>query len=436
VSRARLTLALASVVAALAACGGGGPTPKPRPPAEPLSAALCGPVSYEGPGRPDVLIALSSGLQGVYRPHGVQNAQAMKLVLARRGWRAGEHRVGMQVCEETSARTGSSSPARCARNARAFAANRAVLGVVGPLTSVCAATMLPILNRGPDGPVPMIGTNTYVGLTRAAPGTAPGEPGKYIPSGRRSYVRLVPADDTQAAVGALMARRLGRTRAFVVWHDEPFGVGLAAAFRESARRLGIELSGSAEWDAAGEHYRAIAERIRSAGSDVVFVAGDAAANGLKLIRDLTAVLGPEVVIIAPDAFNIPTELVEAAGEGAEGMRITIAVLPNDRLPEPGRRFAAEFERRYSQRPCCFAVHHAQATEMLLDAIADSQGSRARAAGALMHAQIPDGLIGDFAVDPSGDTTLATMGVYRIQDGRLRFEAAVTPAPELLARSSG
>jgi hypothetical protein len=36
-------------------------------------------------------------------------------------------------------------------------------------------------------------------------------------------------------------------------------------------------------------------------------------------------------------------------------------------------------------------------------------------------------------DRYGDTTLNTIAVYRIEDGRLRFETRITPPAELLAR---
>jgi branched-chain amino acid transport system substrate-binding protein len=430
-----LVLALAVVAGAVAtsACSEEAKVPA-GPPARPLSASVCSPVSYGGPGRPRFLIASSTGLQGVYKGHGVQTAQAIKMVLARRGWRAGDYTVGLQVCEETSARTGRPSPTKCARNARAFAGNPSVLGMIGPLTSNCAVHMLATLNSAPGGPLAAIsGGNTYVGLTRAGAGTARGEPGKYHPTGRRGYARLAPADDVQGAANALMARRLGLTRAFVVEHRDPYGLGLAASFRSAAKSVGVRVTGTARWDEHARSYRAVGERIRAARPQVVFIAGDVAANGPKLVDDLTAVLGPGVRLMAGDAFNLPAPIVEAAGARAEGFRISIAVLPNRNLPPEGRRFAAEFEKRFSQRPCCFSVHDAQATHMLLDAIAQSGGSRAQVTENVMRSRVPNGLLGDFSIDRNGDTTLNTIGIYQIRGGRLKFETAITPAGELLSR---
>jgi branched-chain amino acid transport system substrate-binding protein len=419
----------------LAGCAGDGADElEPGPPAQALTAAGCSPVTYGRPGRPRFLIVNSSGYQGLYKGHGVQTAQAMKLVLAKHDWHAGPYTVGLQVCEETSADTGRPSPAKCARNARAFAQNGSVLGLVGPLTSNCAVHMLAILNQAPDGPLATIsGGNTYVGLTRSGPGTAAGEPDRYSPTGRRGYARMMPADDVQGAAMALLARRLRLTRAFVVDDQSDYGRGLAAAYDVAAEGLGLAVVGTAHWAPDARNYRGLAERIRAARPQTVFVAGDIASNGPKLIADLTAVLGRDVHVMAGDSFNLPAELVEAAGAGAEGLRISIAVLPARHLPPAGRRFAAEFERRFGQRPCCASVHDAQATEILLDAIAQSGGSRTRVAEAVMRARVRGGLVGDFAIDRNGDTSLTTEGIYRIQRGRLVFETAITPPEDLLGR---
>jgi branched-chain amino acid transport system substrate-binding protein len=356
------------------------------------------------------------------------------MVLAERGWRAGPYAVGMQACEEADAKTGVPSPEKCARNARAFARNRSVIGVIGPLTSSCAINMLPTLNEAPDGPLAMIaGGNTYVGLTRSGPGTKPGEPERYHPTGRRSYARMAPTDDVQGAAAALHARRQRAERVFVVEDGSDYGRGLRAAFEYTAERLGLTVAGSARWTVDEHGYRALAERVGAARPDAVLVAGDITLDGPRLISDLAKGLGPGVQLMAGDAFNQPENIVEEAGSRADGMVITIAVLPNRNLPGPGRAFAAEFVRRFSQRPCCFSVHEAQAARILLDAIATSGGSRARVTKAVMRARVKGGLIGDFAIDANGDTTLNEMGIYRIVDGKLRFEGAVTPPSDLLGR---
>jgi branched-chain amino acid transport system substrate-binding protein len=428
----RLGVLLVLACAVTTGCGADEPAAPSGPPATPLAASICSPVSYGGPGRPQLLIVTQSAFQGSFKGHGVQTAQAIKLVLAKRGWRAGDYTVGLQACEETDAKTGIPSPEKCRRNAKAYAENRSVIGLIGPLTSNCATEMLATLNEAPGGPLATIsGGNTYVGLTRSGPGTAPGEPERYQPTGHRGYARLAPADDIQGAANALFAQRNGAERAFVLQDGSPYGRGLGAAFEIAAERLGLQISGTARWDPTAARYPDLAERIRAARADTVFIAG-IADNGPRLIAELAKRLGPDVQLMAGDSFNMPGAIVEEAGTGAEGLVISIAVFPNRELPPEGRRFAAEFTKRFTQRPCCFSVHDAQGAMVLLDAIARSGGDRRRVAESIMAADVRKGLLGDFSIDENGDTTLNQMGMYRIRDGRIRFETVITPAADLLA----
>jgi branched-chain amino acid transport system substrate-binding protein len=427
------TIALGATLA-IAACGGDQESERDLRPARPVETTGCSPVSYGGEGRPDLLIAGSTVLQGQFVDHGVQIAQALKLVLAERDWKAGDYRIGLQLCDETTAKNDEADPGKCRRNARAFARNRSVIAVAGPWSSSCAVEMLPILNRAPAGPLAAIsGSSTYLGLTRSGPGVGRAEPDRYFPSGERGFVRVVPADDAQGAAAALFAKQQGADTAFVLHDNQPFGVGVAEAFRVAADESGVRVSGTTRWDAKARDYRALAERIRRDRPDAVYLGGYVSSNGVRLIEDLREALGPETEIIGPDGFATPGLIVEGAGSDAENFTWTIAARPTDELPPEGRELAADFERRFSSRPCCFAVHYAQSASVILDAVADSDGTRAQVNENLFEASVEDGYLGDFKIDRYGDTTLNTNGVYRIEDGRLRFLTAITPPVELLAR---
>jgi branched-chain amino acid transport system substrate-binding protein len=402
-------------------------------PAHPVQSAGCSPVRYGGEGRPDFLMAASTALHGEFTGHGVQVVQALKMILGERGWRAGDYTVGLQVCDEVPASRDAASPAKCRRNARAFARSRSVLVVHGPLTSTCAVEMAPILNRAPGGPLPVLSAGpTYLGLTRAGPGVGRDEPHRYFPTGQRSFLRIVPADDAQGVAGALYAGDRGARRVFVLNDNEPYGVGVAEAFRLAAERLGLSVAGTGRWDPTARELHPLAERIRRVGADTVYLGGYVFGNGPQLVKELRGTLGPEAQIIAPDAWN-NLAVVAGAGAAAEGFRITAGLLPNSELPSAGREFATEFEKRFGARPCCFSVHTAQATHMMLDAIADSDGSREQVLENLFEASVDNGYVGDFEIDRYGDATLNTIAVYRIEDGRLRFQTAIRPPAELLAR---
>ncbi len=429
----RALVASATVLAVLtASCGGQSKKEAVPPPARSIASSGCSPVTYGGEGRPQFLIGVSTILQGQAKDHGVQVAQALKLTLAMRNWKAGDYRIGLQICDETSAKSDYSDPKKCASNGRAFARNRSVVALIGPHFSSCAVAMLPVLSKEPGETLPAIsGSATYLGLTRHGPGVAPGEPERYY-KGTRNFVRVVPADDVQSAAAAKYMKDHGRTRPFILSNGDVYGDGLADGFAFAAKRLGLTPAGTARWDPKAKDYRALAARVARTRPDAVLLAGYIFDNAPQLIKDLRGAL-PNAQMIGPDGMNQPGTIVEGAGEAAENFLITIAVVPARALPAPGRAFADEFRRRYSQLPCCFSVHATQAADMVLDAIADAGGSRSKIRAALFKARVDDGLIGNFAIDRFGDTSLTKIGVYGIKNGQSRFEGAVSPPASLLAR---
>jgi hypothetical protein len=106
---------------------------------------------------------------------------AILLALRDRGFRAGRYPVAFQACDDSTPATVTTDERRCEANARAYARDPSLVGVVGTFTSTCATFELPILNRA--GVAMVSPSNTYVDLTRGAPGAAPGprRPGPAAP---------------------------------------------------------------------------------------------------------------------------------------------------------------------------------------------------------------------------------------------------------------
>ena len=146
----------------------------------------------------------------------------IRLVLERRGFRAGRLSVGYQSCDVSTAQEGNTDIFRCFANARAYARTPDVLGVIGPFHSFCSSFEIPITNQATDGPLAMISpSNTYAGLTRTPTGGDPGELVGLYPTGVRNFVRVIAADHLaavalargrEAAARAERVHRLGRRR--------------------------------------------------------------------------------------------------------------------------------------------------------------------------------------------------------------------------------
>jgi DNA-binding SARP family transcriptional activator/ABC-type branched-subunit amino acid transport system substrate-binding protein/DNA-binding beta-propeller fold protein YncE len=410
-----------SASAATRAHVGGGPV-------RPLPRASCAPIYYQGGGQPQYLIAADLALQG-----GSQLDQAIRYVLRQHGFRAGRYAIAYQACDNWT--PAGVSAEKDAANAHAYANDRSVIGVIGPWASLQAKDEIAIANRAPAGPLAMVNAwNTYVGLTRPGPGTAPDEPARYYPTGTRNYVRIQPADDVQGAADALIARRLGARRAFLFIRAFPYGIGIAAAFKSAAAKLGIEIAGSFTEDRPARSYKSLAARIAHRRADAVFIATDGPAPGSNtgtLIKDLRARLGPGVPLLAPDSFADFAGLVKVAGAAAEGMTVSVPGLPNERLPAPGKTFVADFGATVGESPDPDSVRAAQATEVLLDAIARSDGTRASVTRVLFKTKITNGLIGSFSINHDGDTDAGAVTIYRITHGTPRILTVTKPPPGLL-----
>ena len=144
-------------------------------------------------------------------------------------------------------------------------------------------------------------------------------------------------------------------------------------------------------------------------------------------------LGSNVKLIAPDGFSDFRNLVQYAGLAAEGMFVTFPALPVDRLPAAGRQFAASFGAATGGEVEPFAVTAAQAADVMLAAIAASDGTRDSVTRQLMAIRVRNGILGSFGFDQHGDKTSPTISVYKVVGGKPATYATLSP-PVSLAES--
>ena len=382
---------------------------------EPVAIDACGPLVYEGKGEPDVLVVSSMPLRGVFVPHTPGLVDAIEFVLRQREFRAGELSVGFQSCDDTVA--GEPDAGQCTRNARAFVAAESVVGVIGPFLSGCAQLQIPIVSRTAAGPLAMISpANTDSSLTRGPNARA------LNPDGARSYARVVTHDEAQGAAAARIAQRLGARRVAVIAQrgvDDPYVAQLTPPFRATARSLGIE-ERTFDWPVQ-ERYTELAASIAAFRPEAVYLVGLPQGNADTLIRDLKAAL-PDVAIITPDSFA-GKDMARELGPIGDGLLTTVPGVPVSELPPAGQRFlrdsGAEIVGTGTGPP-----EAAQATEVLLDAIARSDGTRASVVEELFATKVENGILGSFTFDERGDIDPAPVGVYRYQDGRVVVDGVV------------
>ena len=103
---------------------------RPRRPAaaargvEALPSSSCTAVEYEGEGEPDVLLASDFPLQGSSRTQTIQIVEAIRYLLEQSNFKAGDHNVAYQSCDDATAQAGKWDSGKCSTNAQAYAGER------------------------------------------------------------------------------------------------------------------------------------------------------------------------------------------------------------------------------------------------------------------------------------------------------------------------
>ena len=383
-----------------------------------------------GAGTPDRVIVSDLPL---HNPDRASLPDAIAFVLRQHGFRAGRFDIGYQSCDDSTAKQGDFEPEKCRANAALFAQTPRVIGVIGPFNSDCATEQLAITNRAPGGPLAMISpSNTSGGLTKPLPGGPAGQMSRLYPTGRRHYARLIGADDGTGAALMQFARSRGFRRVAIVEDDTDYGHTIAWNARRAARRLGVGVTGSHRYRLArgAGPARALGRRIALERPDALLHAsvpwwgpsrGERPAFGLLLA--LGDRLGRRVPVLAPDSWADGSGVFDGLGSRARAVYVSSPGITPERLGTPGRRFVARFG---ASRPGGivdpWAVYAAQAAEVLLDAIARSDGSRPSVSRALFATDIRDGLVGDVRFDANGDVHPRPYTIIRLSPDA----AGVTP----------
>ena len=403
------------VVLAIAAAGCGG-----QKAATPVDASTCTDLVYRGEGQPEAIVVSDLPRRGFGRATSTLMEDAIKLVLARRDYRAGDLRIGYQACDDT---VGDEpfDQGLCERNAKAYAAAADVIGVIGPWNSGCAAAEIPVLSRKAAGPLAMISpSNTYAGLTRKALDSPKG-PGVYYPDGLRNYVRVVPPDNEEAKAVALLASRVGAKSVVSVSTADAYGQGLSVPFIDEARAQGLRAR-DFEW-VREPTFAPLAGQVAARKPQLVYLAGLPSLNGRRLIEDLRRKLGRDVLLVGGDGFLFPPPA--ELGPAAQGMLIALGGVPSEKLPAAGKSFLRSFGKpAYDARGGYGAPEAAQSAEVLLDAIGRSDGSRASVVDELFKTDVKDGILGSFRFDRQGDIDPATVGFFRVADGKVVVDRVV------------
>jgi branched-chain amino acid transport system substrate-binding protein len=385
--------------------------------------------SAKGGGK-TLTIYSSMPLQGASSPQTKAIVNGMKLALEQAGNKAGKYKIKYVSLDNSTAQAGSWTPEATSANARKAAQDKTTAVYLGEFNSGAAAVSIPILN---EAAVPQISpANTAVGLTTKDPGATAGEPDKYYPTGKRTYVRVVARDSIKGPAMVSVMKEDGCTKVQLTNDKEVYGAGLAKAIETAARNSGLDIISDEGIDKNAPNYRSLAQRAAAAGADCFAFSGITANNAVQLFKDFAAALpnaklyGPDGVcesgFVDPKKGGIPTNV-------ASRFQCTSPTLPKSELPPEGQEFFTAYAEKYGdQSPDPYAIYGYEAMRLALDAIKRSgTGDKADILKALFATKDRQSVLGTYSIDANGDTTLTDMALEGVQSGGLKFEKVVKGA---------
>ena len=368
-------------------------------------------------------------LQGASKDQTGAMVQGMRLALEEAGGKAGSFTVKYQALDDSTAQAGNWDPGQTAQNARKVAQDSKAVYYIGEFNSGASQISMPTLNQAG---IPQVSpANTYVGLTTDEPGSEKGEPAKYYPTGKRTYLRIVPRDTIQAAALLTQMKQDGCTKVALANDKDTYGQGLARLVELQAKNAGVALTKDVGIDKTASNFRSVAAEFKAQGADCFLFGGVTANGAVQLYKDVGAAL-PNAKLYGPDG-NCESGFTNPAKKGipaALGKRFKCSVATLNLTSYPGGKdFLRAFKAKYgSETPDPYAIYGYEAMKLGLNTIkaaGDKGNDKAAILEALFATKDRQSALGTYGFDENGDTTLTDYGIYKVgPDGNPLFDTAV------------
>ncbi len=328
--------------------------------------------------------------------------------------------VSIALLNDADAQSGGWSAGTTSLAARAAGQDLGAIAYIGDFDSGATAISLPLINA--NDILQVSPGSPYAGLTGRRSGNLPGEPGRYYPTSRRTFARLVPTDAQEALATARFMRSTGVRRLYVLADiapaSAPYDSAIAALVAGDASAAGIGVAGSAKLDTADgprpQSYAALVASVARSHPDAVLLGGAPDAGAVTLWRALHRVL-PAAKLFAPSTLaSLP--FLRALGRAADSTYVTSPILPLDQYPSSARPVLRAYRRAFGLAATPYSLYGYEAMSSILQAIEHAHRGAANRRLAVIAAYFRLGLrrsvIGAYRIGRGGDTTATAFAGYR------------------------
>jgi len=354
-----------------------------------------------GKAEPAIKIGFAAPLTGDQAAHGNDMLQGAQLALEQ-AQAKGPILPGFKV--KLEALDDSHSPAQAVSVAKRLAADSDVLAVVGHLNSSCTKPASAIYYEARLLHINPVSSNPEISH-----------------QGFDTFFRICPTDDLQGPAGARFAiQRLGAKRIFVLDDMTTYGRGLANEFMGGAKKMGAEILGHEGITQGEKDFTPVLTKIKGLNPDLIYFAGMFPEAALLLKQKLK--LNIPAKFLGGDGLFEPALIELATPEAAEGMCLTTLGGDIRQMPT-AQAFVQAFETKYG-RMGAYSWYAYESTNIALEAIRRAgRKDRAAVLAAMKGMKQYDGILGTHTFDSKGDTSLKTIGIYTVHEGKFQFVEA-------------
>ncbi|CAM5572462.1 branched-chain amino acid ABC transporter substrate-binding protein [Streptomyces abikoensis] len=304
-------------------------------------------------------------------------------------------------------------PASGQQNATKLVADKAVLGVVGPLNSGVSQSMQGVFARA--------------GLTQVSPAnTSPelSQGDNWLKGDKKrpfpTYFRTATTDIIQGRFAAQYAYKdAKKKKAFIIDDKQTYGVGLASIFGQEFKRLGGEIAGTDHITVKETDFSSVADKVKNSGADIVYYGGQYPEGGL--LSDQIKKAGARIPLMGGDGIYDPA-FIKASSESNDGDLGTSVGYPVEDL-DSAKTFVQNYKAAdYKDPYAAYGGYSYDAAWAIIQAVkavvtanngklpADARAKVTEAMGKVSF----EGVTGHVSFDEYGDTTNKQLTVYQVK----------------------
>ena len=310
----------------------------------------------------DLVVYSALPVHGPQAPRAQDVLDGERLALLEADGRAGDFRVQLRPLDDSDPEADPDElgwkPEPTLKAAKTAVEDPGTIAYVGDFDAGATALALPATNA--KDLLQVSPAATYGGFT-GGPGSAPGEPDKYQPSGKATFGRIAAPDGDQSTAIADALTTAGCTRLAILRDTDGFDDSLARLIERAATKRGLHVAIDEQVrDEDDQAQEKMAEKVAEAGAECATIIADPGDRPAALIRALHAA-DPQLEIVLP--MGLADNTVASAIGGAAA--VTTFVGP----PPPSTRFTAAFRERFGRVPGPWAQYGYDAMRRVLRAIA-------------------------------------------------------------------